>query len=95
MIRRNNKSGVDYTVDKLSPGGKLYFNTPKQMVPNLNKNFTEEGARKLAIFYENPGEFLTNNAGLAKLDNGKCFVCPCFQLIALSIPSSFHRYKRL
>jgi hypothetical protein len=71
MIRRNNKSGVDYTVDKLSPGGKLYFNTPKQMVPNLNKNFTEEGARKLSIFYENPGEFLTNNAGLAKLDNGK------------------------
>jgi len=71
IIRRNNKSGVDYTVDKLSPGGKLYFNTPKQIVPNLNKNFTEEGARKLAIFYENPGEFLTNNAGLAKLDNGK------------------------
>jgi len=69
IIRRNNKSGVEYTVDKLSPGGKLYFNTPKQFVQNPNK-LTEKGAEKLAIFYKNPEEFLTNNAGLAKLDDG-------------------------
>ena len=69
IIRRNNKSGIDYTVDKLSPGGKLYFNTPKQFVQNPNK-LTEKGAEKLAIFYKNPEEFLTNNAGLSKLDDG-------------------------
>jgi hypothetical protein len=69
IIRRNNKSGVEYTVDKLSPGGKLYFNTPKQFVQNPNR-LSEEGARKLAIFNKNPEEFLTNNAGLRKLDDG-------------------------
>jgi hypothetical protein len=37
IIAKNNKSGVQYKVKKLTPDGRLIFETPEQIIPNANR----------------------------------------------------------
>ena len=66
IIFKNNKSGYDYELTGLTPG-TLNFNTPKQFVP---PNLSEKQIERISTFNKNPKEFLVDNAGLKKLDNG-------------------------
>jgi hypothetical protein len=66
IILKNNKSGYDYELTGLNPG-ILNFNTPKQFIP---PNFTEGQLERISRFNKNPKEYLVDNAGLKKLDNG-------------------------
>ena len=62
IIKRRNKSGIDYRVKGLNPNtGKLQFETPAQTVPS---SISPKAQEKINRFYSNPEEFLKKEAGL-------------------------------
>ena len=67
IINTNNKSGLQYNVEKLTPEGRLIFNTPKQSVPTVLNDMQKA---RLSEFTANPQKFISEYAPLNKLDDG-------------------------
>jgi hypothetical protein len=63
IIAKNNKSGVEYKVTGLDPGGNLIFETPKQFI---KKELTGKQKQNLDLYHKNPQDWLIKKAGLRK-----------------------------
>jgi hypothetical protein len=66
IIKRRNKSGVEYRVKGLKPNGYLQFETPPQSLPS---NISPKAQQRIDRFYSNPEEFLKKEAGLFQEGN--------------------------
>jgi hypothetical protein len=66
IIAKNNKSGVNYRVKELTPGGNLIFETPEQTV---KRKLTSREQKELDLFNKDPEDWATKEAGLKKEGN--------------------------